>query len=125
MDYRKTMRYHQMFREKDHIRDWYLGGQRFSFHLIPPLLKRIVEVDPEAVVDWDTWEGTTIFHRAFIYPSATHLALQFYQPLIALDAYHTKNRKYPLQLFLASILDGNMEVLILCYALAPIENTDN
>lgn len=30
-----------------------------------------------------------------------------------------------MQLFIATILDGNMGVLTLCYALAPIKNTEN
>lgn len=66
-----------------------------------------------------------MFHRAFVCPSATRLALQYCQPVVALDVCHTKNRKYPMQPFLTSVLDGNMEVLILCFALAPVENTDN
>lgn len=125
MDYKRTTSYHQMWRAKDHIHDWYMGGQRFNFHLIPPLLKRIKEVDLDAIVDWDTWEGTTVFHRAFLCPSATRKAIQYCQPVVTLDACHTKNRKYPMQLFLASVLDGNMEVLILYFALAPVENTNN
>lgn len=125
MDYKRTTNYHQMWSAKDHIRDWYMGGQRFNFHLIPPLLKRIKEVDPQVVVDWDTSEGTIVFHRAFLRPSTTRKALQYCQPVVALDACHTKNIKYPMQLFLASVLDGNMEVLILCFVLAPIENTNN
>lgn len=77
------------------------------------------------VVDWDTFEGTIVFQRAFVYPSATHEALKHYQPMIALDAYHTKNQNFPSQLFTAFVLDGNMQIVILGYALAPIENIDN
>lgn len=98
-----------------------LVPQRFSFHLIPPLLDRIKEVDPDVVVDCGTMEGTTIFERVFIFPSAIHRAFQFYQLLIG----RVSQKKVPNANFLASVLDGNMEVLILCYALAPIKNTEN
>jgi MULE transposase domain len=33
--------------------------------------------------------------------------------------------KYPTQLFLATCLDGNSNGVILCYAVAPVENKDN
>lgn len=105
------------------MRDWYLGGQRLSFHLIPPLLARIKEVDPHAIVDWDTWDSTMIFHKEFLCLSATRKALEFCQHVLALDACHTKNQKYPVQLFIALVLDGNMEIVILCFGLVPMENT--
>lgn len=44
---------------------------------------------------------------------------------MCLDAYHMKNRKFPTQLFVATMLDGYMRGVILCYAIAPVENTDN
>lgn len=125
MDYKRTTNYHQMWRAKDHARDWYLGGQWLSFHLIPPLLAQNKEVDPHALVDWDTSEWTTIFHRAFLCLSANCKCLKFCQPLLCLDTCHTKNRKYPVQLFIASVLDDNMEIVILCFGLAPVENTEN
>lgn len=45
--------------------------------------------------------------------------------MLALDACHTKNQKYPMQLFIALVLDGNMKIVILCFGLAPMENTEN
>lgn len=93
--------------------------------MIPPFLDRIKEVDPKAVVDWSSEEGSHVFSRAFICPFATMDALKHCQSVICLDAYHTKNKKYPMQLFMATTLDGNMSVVILCYAIAPIENSDN
>lgn len=114
MDYKINSTYHQMWRAVDHVRDWYLGGQRQSYHRIPALLERIVEVDPQAVVDWSAVGPGNTFQRAFICPSATRQCLQFCQQMVALDACHTKNRKYPTQLFLATCLDGEGRVLILC-----------
>ncbi|CAM6114845.1 unnamed protein product [Calypogeia fissa] len=51
--------------------------------------------------------------------------LQFCQPLVALDACHTKNRKYPTQVFLATAIDGNSNIVILCYAVAPTETKES
>lgn len=125
MDYKKGTNYHQMWRARDLVRDWYLGGQRASFHQIPSLLDRLKEVDPDCVVNWSNQDETCIFNRAFICPSATRAALQHSQPFVCLDACHTKNWKYPCQVFIATILDGYMRGEILCYAIAPVENEDN
>lgn len=92
MDYKKSYNYHKMWQAKDLVRDWYLGGRKKSFHLIPILLERIQEVDPGAVVDWSTQGDTRVFNRAFICPLATCDALKYCQPIICLDACHTKNR---------------------------------
>lgn len=125
MDYKQTTNYHQMWRAKDHVCDWYLKGQRLNFHLIPLLLAKIKDVNLHAIVDQNTWEGTTIFHWAFLYPSTTHKSLEFFQPVLALDVCHTENRKYLVQLFIAPLLDDNMEIVILCFGLALVENIDN
>lgn len=78
----------------------------------------------DAIVDWCTHEDSRVFKREFICPGATWNALQYYQPLVCLDACHTKNKKYPCQLFVATILDGNMRGLTLCYGIACVENGD-
>lgn len=41
-------------------------GQRRSFHLIPALLEKIMDVDRGAMVDWSTQANTRVFNRAFI-----------------------------------------------------------
>ncbi|CAM6095313.1 unnamed protein product [Calypogeia fissa] len=125
MDYKKNSTYHQMWRGVDHVRDWYLGGQRESFHRILSLLERISQVDPDAVIDWSYVGSKNTFKRAFICPSATRNILHFTQPLVCLDACHTKNRKYPTQLFLATTSDGEGKVVILYWAVAPVENKEN
>lgn len=33
--------------------------------------------------------------------------------------------RFPMELFIATTLDGDMNVVILCYALAPMENIEN
>lgn len=82
-------------------------------------------LDPGCVVDRNAMEDSRIFERAFICPSATRDALKYYQPMICLDACHTKNHKYPTQLSLATVHNSNSRIVILCYAVAPVENLDN
>lgn len=76
MDYKKSTNYHQMWRACDLVRDWYLGGQQKSFHMIPALLNRVKEVDHDCIVDWSTHEDNKIFQQAFICPNATRSALR-------------------------------------------------
>ncbi|KAL3689654.1 hypothetical protein R1sor_015963 [Riccia sorocarpa] len=45
--------------------------------------------------------------------------------MVALDACFTKNKKYPTQLFLATVHDGNIQIVPLAYALAHLENFEN
>ncbi|CAM6111134.1 unnamed protein product [Calypogeia fissa] len=71
MDYKKTTNYFQTWRAKDTVTDWYLGGQRASFHKIPALLARLKQVDPDSVVDWAIEDHSNVFKRAFVCPSAT------------------------------------------------------
>lgn len=93
--------------------------------MIPSLLLQIQEVDLDIVVDWDTHADNRVFKRAFICLGATRHAFQYTQPLVCLDACHTKNQKYPIQLFVATMLDGSMKGYTLWYVVAPMENTDN
>lgn len=125
MDYKKTTNYHKIWRVCNLVRDWYLGGQRKSFHMIPTLLEQVSNVDLDAIVDLSTHKDSRVFKRAFICPGAMHKALQYCQPFVCLNACHMKNHKYPGQLFVAIALDGNMRGFTLCYAIAPMENGDN
>jgi hypothetical protein len=124
-DYKRNANYKQVWRAKDHIRDWYLGGQKKSFYMMPALLETIQAVDDRAFVTWNSEDAENTFMRAFICPGATRDILSCLQPLVCLDACHSKNRKYPTQIFLATALDGNNQIVILCYAVAPVENTEN
>lgn len=102
-----------------------MGGQTKIFHMILSLMERLHKVDAQCVVDWSNYEDSKVFNCAFTTPSATRNALRYCQLVISLDACHTKNHKYPCQLFLTNILDGNMQGLILGYAIVPVENTNN
>lgn len=76
-DYKRTTNYHQMWRARDRVHDWYLGGQRESFHMIPSLLEKLKEVDLGCVVHWNMMEDSQTFERAFICPSMTRDALKY------------------------------------------------
>ncbi|KAL3686239.1 hypothetical protein R1sor_004261 [Riccia sorocarpa] len=92
---------------------------------IPALCERIQDADPGGLIDWDTFENSCTFRRAFICPSATRGILRYCEKVVALDACFTKNKKYPTQLFLASVMDGNSQVVPLAYAVVPVENYEN
>lgn len=115
-----------MWRARDWARDWYWGGQTKRFHMIPSLMDQLKEVDPGCVVDWNTMDDGHTFEQSCICPYATRGMLKYCQLVVCLDACHTKNCKYPTQLFLATVHDGDLRIVILCYAMTPsIENLEN
>lgn len=91
--------------------------------MIPLLMERLKEVDPDFIVDWSNHEDTNVFQQAFVCSSATQFALRHNQLVVCLDACHTKNRNYTCQLFVAIVMDERMRGLILAYGIAPVENT--
>ncbi|KAL3699742.1 hypothetical protein R1sor_017764 [Riccia sorocarpa] len=123
--YTRDVEYMPMFRMRSICQDIISGCEQQSFSQIPSLCARISEVDPSAVVDWYRFDGTCVFMRAFVCPSACRNVLRYCQKIVALDACFTKNKKYPTQLFIASTVDGNSQVLPLAYAVAPTENYEN
>ncbi|KAL3677992.1 hypothetical protein R1sor_020948 [Riccia sorocarpa] len=120
--YTRDVEYMPMFRMQSICQDIISGCQQQSFSQIPSLCARISEVDPNAVVDWDRFDGTCVCMRAFVSPSACRNVLRYCQKFVALDACFTKNKKYPTQLFIATTVDGNSQVVPLAYAVAPTEN---
>ena len=61
------------------------------------------------------------FYRCFVAPAATRLAFQHLRPLVAMDACHTMSR-YRLTLMIATMIDGNGQIIPMCWALVPKEN---
>jgi len=61
------------------------------------------------------------FYRCFIAPAATRLAFQHLRPFIAMDACHTMSR-YRLTLMIATMIDGNGQIVPMCWALVPKES---
>lgn len=66
MDYKRTINYlvQQMWCAKDLVREQYLGGLCLSFHLIPTLLERIEEVNPNSNTNW--YKGGNIVSIEFL-----------------------------------------------------------
>lgn len=91
MDYKKSTNYHRMWKAQDLVWDWFQEGHRQSFHLLPSLLSRISEVDPNSVVDWSNHEDTNVFKWVFVCPSTIWSALHYVQTIVCLDICHTKN----------------------------------
>ncbi|KAL3691329.1 hypothetical protein R1sor_004980 [Riccia sorocarpa] len=123
--YTRDVEYMLMFRMRSICQDIISGCQQQSFSQIPSSCARISEVDPSAVVDWHRFGGTCVFMQAFVCPSACRYVLRYYQKIVALDACFTKNKKYPTQLFIATTVDGNTQVVPLAYAVAPTENYES
>ncbi|KAL3690944.1 hypothetical protein R1sor_004595 [Riccia sorocarpa] len=123
--YTRDVEYMPMFRMRSISQDIISGCQQQSFSQIPSLCARISEVDPNTVVDWHRFDGTCVFMRAFVCPSACRNVLRYCQKIVALDACFAKNKKYPTQLFIATTVDGNSQVVPLAYAVAPTENYEN
>ncbi|KAL3677922.1 hypothetical protein R1sor_020878 [Riccia sorocarpa] len=123
--FHRDVQYQPIYRMRDICQDMIAGCQMESFAQIPALCERIQDADPDGLVDWDTFENSYTFRRAFICPSATRGILRYCEKVVALDACFTKNKKYPTQLFLASVVDGNSQIFPLAYAVAPVENYEN
>ncbi|KAL3698357.1 hypothetical protein R1sor_012433 [Riccia sorocarpa] len=123
--FHRYVQYQPIYRMRDICQDMIAGCQMESFAQIPALCERIQDADPSGLIDWDTFENSYTFRRAFICPSATRGILCYCEKVVALDACFTKNKKYPTQLFLASVIDGNSQVVPLAYAVAPVENYEN
>lgn len=124
-NYKLNTKYHQMWRAKDIMKDLYLGVQQKPYHMIPTLMSKFQKEDAGSVVNWSTNPNCTIFQHAFICPSTTRSAMNYCQPQVSLDTCHTKNMKFYSQLLMATTLNGNSEVVIFNFALAPVENIEN
>lgn len=125
MDYKISTSYHQMFRARELVKDWHLGKQRKSFQQVPALCERLKKTDPECIVNCSAIVDSKTFKRTFICPSTSRHALKHCQPVVSVYARHTKNKKYPAQLFFATSRDRDSSVVALCFAVAPAENVAN
>ncbi|KAL3698507.1 hypothetical protein R1sor_012583 [Riccia sorocarpa] len=118
----KEVNYPPMFRMRQRCQDELTGADAHAFSQIPDLLDMIQEADPRAIVNYSTVDG--VFTRAFVCPSATQGVLRFCQKMIAMDACHTKKKKYPTLLVLATTVDGNNNIIVLAYGIAPVEDRE-
>ncbi|KAL3696916.1 hypothetical protein R1sor_010992 [Riccia sorocarpa] len=114
-----------MWRGKELAKDDISGGEKESFHKLPSYCEVLKQVDPDCLVEWDVYPGTNTFKRIFVCPSAMRNSFIYLRPHIGLDACHTKNRRYPMHVFLATAMDGNNHIAFLAWALTDREDEDN
>lgn len=79
------------------------------------------ELDQEKFGLRDDQPETHRFYRCFTAPAATRVAFQHLRPFIAMDACHTMSR-YRLTLMIATMIDGNGQIIPMCWALVPKES---
>jgi uncharacterized cysteine cluster protein YcgN (CxxCxxCC family) len=84
---------------------------------------RIQEVDPESFLVLENTEDGR-FSRFFLTPNATRLAVPYLRPFIALDACHCSSRYRQTLLIvgLAYYVDGNNQIVPLCWAICQKED---
>lgn len=79
------------------------------------------ELDQEMLGLQEDQPKTHRFYRCLVAPAATRLAVQHLRPFIAIDACHTMSR-YRLTLMIAAMIDGNGQIMPMCWALVPKES---
>ncbi|KAL2644124.1 hypothetical protein R1flu_011711 [Riccia fluitans] len=112
-----------MWRAKEMITDHIASSEITSFQCIPAFYEQIKSKDAGPYAKWETHPGTRMFWRMFISPSSLGKAFPHLRPHLGLDAYH--NHKYPMQVMLATALDGNNQLNYLAYAIVDRENEEN
>ncbi|KAL3684017.1 hypothetical protein R1sor_002039 [Riccia sorocarpa] len=124
-EYGRQSTYMAAWRSKEIIMDHIQGSESSSFQVIPAFCDALKSLDRGAYAEWETYPGTRKFWRVFVCPTALGRAFPHLRPHVGLDACHTKNHKYPMQVLLATAMDGNNHVNYLAYALVDRENEEN
>ncbi|KAL3695925.1 hypothetical protein R1sor_010001 [Riccia sorocarpa] len=124
-EYGRQSTYMAAWRSKEIIMDHIQGSESSSFQVIPAFCDTLKSLDRGAYAEWETYPGTRKFWRVFVCPTALGRAFPHLRPHVGLDVCHTKNHKYPMQVLLASAMDGNSHVNYLAYALVDRENEEN
>ncbi len=97
------------------------GDEADSFAKFPALAERFIAADSDNYVKIRTHPTTGHFQAAFFAPAATRHAAELLQPFYGVDGTHTSSR-FRMTLLLCGSIDANNEVLLLAWALVPIEN---
>ena len=92
-----------------------------SFAKFLALAERFTIADPNNYVKIRAHRTTSHFQAAFFALAATRHATKSLQVFYSVDGTHTSSRFRIILLLLGSI-DANKEVLLLAWALVPIEN---
>ncbi|CAI5466704.1 unnamed protein product [Closterium sp. Yama58-4] len=114
--------YHQAYRLRELIKTEVYGDWHDSFRLFPTLAARFKEIDPQSSLKILTLNGH--FHRIFVSPSASRVALQHCRPVVTLDGTFLLSAQRA-SLLIAVVLDGNQEIILLAWSLVESENKDS
>ena len=106
--------------EDDFPRIW-TYGQLLHDQAAQDYQSNYFELDQEKFGLQEDQPETHRFYRCFVAPAATRLAFQHLRPFIAIDACHTMSR-YRLTLMIVAMLDGNGQIVPMCWALVPKES---
>ncbi|CAI5473508.1 unnamed protein product [Closterium sp. Yama58-4] len=113
---------HLACRLRELIKKEVYGDWHDSFRLFPTLAKRFKTIDPHSSVKILTYNGH--FHRMFVSPSASRVALQHCRPVVGLDGTFLLSAQRA-SLLIAVVLDGNQEIILLAWSLVESENKDS
>jgi MULE transposase domain len=114
--------YQQAWRTREALQEELEGNEAESFKRFPALMDLWRAANSENYGALSTIDNR--FQYCFIAPAVIRAAFETCRPLIALDGYHTKSR-YRMTLLVASMVDGNNEILPITWAMVPIEDADN
>ena len=118
--------YKQAWRAREQLKDAIFGDETESFKRIPALLQAMerdskgrrmaytkVEVDKD-----------NRFRRCYVFPKATINSFEHCRKFVAMDGTHC-TATHRLTLLALTTLDGNGNILPLCWALVPSEDAEN
>jgi hypothetical protein len=115
--------YMAAYRTREALRIELDGREEDDFARMNDLGARIQDVDPQSFLVLESTNDAR-FSRFFFTPNALRLAVPHLRPFIALDACHCSSR-YRQTLMIAVGIDGNNQVVPLCWAICQKEDYNN
>lgn len=118
--YSNNINYLQAYRTIQAVLEEMYGEEAESFKKFPAYAERFEAADSENFYKLAFHEATSYFQAAFFAPASLRHAQLKLRPFIGIDGTHTGSR-FRMTLLIADGIDSNDEVLILAWALVPIE----
>lgn len=116
LDRENKINYQQAHRLREKLRDDIFGDELLSFSKMPALIKKM---QSSAYAGLQVDEHSR-FQRALVLPKASENAMLYLRNFAAMDGAHCTSR-HRLVLAVTS-LDGEEEILVLAWALVPVED---
>jgi hypothetical protein len=110
------------------MQKWYITRkkrdkvERDSFLLVPEYAQRVWETDPETSTQIEINKSTKRCEGIFVAPGAVRRMWRGLRQLYVLDGAPTTGSKYGMTLLVLVGLDGDGNLLPLCWAVVPTEN---